>query len=125
MHRGWTLLLCAFLLVWVPLNFAVELATTLPSLGWRGALSIVEITVHALVAALCVAAGLALWSGTDDGALASAAVIAAASSAVQSLYFTSLPAQTVPGDRLPLAILNAAHAAAWVWYLRRRARSFR
>jgi hypothetical protein len=125
MARGWLLLLCAYLLVWVPINFAAELATSLPGLGFRGPLAVLELVVHALAAALAVAAGLALWRGSSDTTLAAAAVVVAAAIAIQSLYWTTLPGQTMPGDKLPLSILAAAHAAAWVWYLRRRGRSFR
>jgi len=125
MVRGWLLLLCAYLLVWVPINFAAELATSLPGLGFRGPLAVLELVVHALAAALAVAAGLALWRGSDDTTLAAAAVVVAAAIAIQSLYWTTLPGQTMPGDKLPLSILAAAHAAVWVWYLRRRGRSFR
>jgi hypothetical protein len=123
--RGWRLLLAAYLLVWVPLNFAAELASVLPSIGVRGAPAIVELTVHGVIAAFAFAAGLAIWSGNVDAvSLASLAVALSTLVAIQRLFWSSLPSQTKPGDHLPLALLYAAHGLAWLWYLRRRARSF-
>jgi hypothetical protein len=124
--RGWLLLLSAYLVVWVPLNFAAELASVLPSLGVRGAPAAVEIVVHGAAAAVCVAAGRALWSGSADAfGLASVAVALSTAVAIQSLLWSSLPGQTMPGDHLPLSVLYAAHGLAWLWYLRRRARASR
>jgi hypothetical protein len=119
MRRGWLLLLSVILLVWQPRNFAIELLTTLPSLGMRGAVALVELLAHGAVAVLCVAAGWALWTATPHGpALAAVALIVSAIAGVQSLYWSILPSQTMPGDHLPLAILIVAHATAWLAYLR-------
>lgn len=124
--RGWLLLLSAYLLVWVPLNFAAELLSVLPSLGMRGAPAVVEIAVHGTAAALSVAAGLAIWSGNQGAIeLASAAVVLSTLVAIQSLFWSALPSQTKPGDHVPLSLLFAAHGSAWLWYLRRRARASR
>jgi hypothetical protein len=121
--RGWLLLLSAYLLVWVPLNFAAELASVLPSVGVRGASAWIELLVHAGVAALAFAAGWAIRSGNDDAlGFASLAVGFSTVTAIQSLFLSSLPSQTMPGDHLPLALIYAAHGSAWLWYLRRRAR---
>ncbi|MCA1559128.1 MAG: hypothetical protein LC753_00445 [Acidobacteria bacterium] len=120
------LLLSAFLLVWVPANFAAELLSSLPGLAARGASAIIELVTHAAVAALAAAAGIAVRTDRQSALpLAALAVTAAAVAAVQSLYWSFLPRQTMPGDRLPLAGLNVLHAAAWLVYFRRRARSFR
>jgi hypothetical protein len=122
-RRGWLLLLSAYLLVWVPLNFAAELASVLPSVAVRGAVAAIELVVHGGVAAIAFAAGWALRSGNDDAlGFASLAVGLSTFAAVQSLFWSSLPSQTMPGDHLPLALLYAAHGTAWLWYLRRRAR---
>jgi hypothetical protein len=121
--RGWLLLLSAYLLVWVPLNFAAELAAVLPSVGVRGAVAGIELLAHAGVAALSFAAGWAIRSGNDDALwFASVAVGVSTFAAIQSLFWSSLPSQTMPGDHVPLAALYAAHGLAWLWYLRRRAR---
>lgn len=119
-------LLSAFLLVWVPANFAAELLSALPGLSARGAPAIIELVAHGAAAALAAAAGIAVRTdGPSALSLAALAVAAAAVVAVQSLYWSFLPRQTFPGDRLPLAGLNVVHAAAWLIYFRRRARSFR
>lgn len=126
LSRGWLLLLSAYLLVWVPLNFAAELLSVLPSLGVRGAPAVVEVVVHGSVAAVSFAAGWALWSGNADALqLASVAVALSTAVGIQGLLWSSLPSQTKPGDHLPLSLLYAAHGLAWLWYLRRRARAFR
>ena len=119
MPRGWLLLLSVILLVWQPRNFAIELTTTLPSLSMRGAVAIVELLAHGAVAALCVAGGWSLWIARPHGpTLAALALIASAAVGVQSLYWSVLPSQTMPGDHLPMAILIVAHATAWLVYLR-------
>lgn len=115
----WRWLLCATLLLWRPLDFAIELPSTFPSIGLRGVPGAIELVVHGLVAALAVAAVRAL-SGETPAALflARAALIASAVASVQSHYWSVLPHQTMPGDKLPLAILSVVVAAAWLVYLR-------
>lgn len=114
--------LCLVLGIWYPLNFSAELAQTLPSLGMRGPIAAVEVFVHAVVTAVCVAAAWALWNRNAHGPmLARAALISAALAAVQSLYWSVLPSQTMPGDELPLAVFAIVHAGAWLLYLHRSA----
>jgi hypothetical protein len=120
MPRGWLLLLCIILLVWQPLSFAVEAAGTLPTLGVRGLQAIVEIAAHGIVAALSFAAGWALWQASPAGPrLAVVVLVACAVTGVQSLYWTVLPSNVFPGDRLALASVIVLHSAAWIVYLRR------
>ena len=120
MPRGWFLLLCATLLLWRPLDFAIELPSTLPSIGQRGVPAAIELLIHGLVAALAVAAIRALSGETPAGLfLARAALVASAAASVQSHYWSVLPHQTMPGDRLPLAGLSIAVAVAWLLCLRR------
>jgi hypothetical protein len=89
----------ALLLAWEPLNFAPEALLVLPSIGYRGWIAAVELAVHAAVAALAAAAGLALWNGSPDGKrLATIAIVAALARNVQSLYWSALPNATLPGD---------------------------
>jgi hypothetical protein len=123
MPRGWLLLLCAVLFVWQPLTFAVEVASALPSIGMRGAAGAIELGVHGVVAALSFAAGWALWQTSPAGPmLATIAIAAGAAAGVQSLYWSVLPNNVFPSDRLPLAILIVATACAWLVYLRRSKR---
>lgn len=123
MPRGWLLLLCAILIVWQPLSFAVEAASTLATLGMRGAPAVIEIAAHGIVAAISFAAGWALWQASPAGPrLAVAALVACAAAGVQSLYWSVLPSNVFPGDRLPLASLIVLHSCGWIVYLRRSKR---
>jgi hypothetical protein len=82
-----------------------------------------ELLLHGTVAAFSAAAGFALWTARPHGpALAAAAVIAGAAIGVQSLYFSILPNQTMPGDEWLIALFIIAHAAAWLVYLFRSER---
>jgi hypothetical protein len=119
MHRGWTLLLSLYLLAWVPLNYAVELLGVLPSLGVRGLPALVEIGVHGAAAAVSAAAGWMLWVRSPAAfSFAAVAVAANGIAAIQSLYWSALPRQTAPGERLPLAMLTLAVTAFWLLFLR-------
>jgi hypothetical protein len=119
--RGWLGLLCLALLLWRPLDFAIELPTTLPSLGMRGPVGAIELLFHAAVAALAVAAVRALWGGMPAAPLlARVALVASATAAVQSLNWSVLPRQTAPGESLPLSIIAIVHAGLWLVYLRTR-----
>ena len=123
MPRGWLLVLSAFLLAWEPLRIAADVEGAIGTLGMRGPWAVVELLAHAATAAACVAAGWALWSGNPAGPrLAVYSLAASAGVAVQSLYWSALPHETVPGERLPFAILAVANAACWVIYLKRSRR---
>jgi hypothetical protein len=123
MPRGWLLVLCAVLFVWQPLTFSVEASAALSSLAMRGALGVLELVAHGIVAAVSFAAGWALWQGSPASPLlATVAVSAGGLVGVQSLYWSVLPGNVFPSDRLPLAALGIAHAAAWLVYLRRSKR---
>jgi hypothetical protein len=121
LKRQWPLYpLAVFLFVWEPLRIAGETTQSLPTIRMRGALALVELLAHAVVAALAVAAAWSLWNGAHHGPfLATIAIILSAAVSVQSLYWTRLPQQTSPGSQLPFAVLAVAHAAGWVAYLRR------
>ena len=123
MPRGWLLLLCLVLFVWAPLSFAGEVSATLSTIDMRGAPAIVELIGHALVAAFSVAGAWALWNASPVGPpLAAIALIGMAITGVQSLYWSVLPRNTYPDDKLPLAILAVLHSSAWLLYLRRSRR---
>lgn len=123
MPRGWLFVLSVVLIAWEPVKLARELMSTLGSIGMRGPSAVIELIVHTAVAALAVAAGRALWDGSPHGPrLAQLAVIASATSALQSLYWSSLPSQTMPGDKAPLGFLAMAHGALWTAYLRKSSR---
>lgn len=118
--RAATAILCFVLAVLFPLNVAGELLMTLPSLGMRGPVALLELTAHVAIAVLCLAAAMALWDRRAHGpSLARAAIVAVTASIVQSLYWSILPSQTKPGDELPLAALALLHGAAWLLFLHR------
>ncbi|MEP6915448.1 MAG: hypothetical protein ABJC89_07370 [Acidobacteriota bacterium] len=121
--RGWLLLLCVDLLLGEPVKLAREVTATLGSLGMRGSPAVVELGVHAAIAAVAVAAGWALSIGNPGApGFAAVAILVSAAASVQSLYWSVLPSSTMPGDRLPLALAAIAHAAGWMVYLRRSRR---
>jgi hypothetical protein len=120
MPRGWLLLLCLVLFVWPPLSFAGEVASTLTTLEMRGAPAVIELLAHGLVAAVSVAGAWALWSASPGGrVLAGFALIGMGLTQVQSLYWSVLPRNTYPGDKLPRAIVVVLHSVVWLAYLRR------
>src|SRR5688572_23631504 len=116
MLRGWALLLSAYLFVWVPVNFAVELITTIPSLGMRGAPGWIELVFHAVAAVICATAGRMMRTGAPAALFAATlGVIAAAMVAIQSLLWSALPRDIAPGARSPLLALAAATAGFWLF----------
>jgi hypothetical protein len=118
MPRAGLTLFCAALLLWRPLDFAIELPATLPSLGMRGWPGTMELLFHAGVAAIAVAAVRAIWGGMPAGlTLARIAVVLSAGSSIQSLNWSVLPRQTPPGQALPMSILSLLHAGGWLLYL--------
>jgi hypothetical protein len=114
-HRIAAQLLSSYLLVWVPGMFAIELLSTLPSMGMRGPLAWIELMVHGAVAALCTVAGRMIRLGTPAASsLAAAGIIARAAVAVQSLFWTRLPADVAPGTRGLFTALACVNAAVWL-----------
>ena len=123
MFGGWLLVLSLVLYVWQPVTFAMELLMSMGTLGMRGAPAVIELLAHAGSAGLSIAASRALSNQTPAGPpMAAAALVVAAGLGAQSLYWSSLPHNTMPSDKLPLAVLTVAHSAAWLIYLRRSKR---
>ena len=123
MARAWLILLCVALLLWRPLDYVVELPQSLPTMGMRGVPGAIELVFHGIVAAVSVAAAQALWSERPSGpSLAAVALIGSAAATVQTVYWTALPHQTVPGSERLIAALAIGHAAIWLVYLSRSRR---
>jgi hypothetical protein len=123
MPGGWLLLLCVFLFVWEPLRFAGDLSGSIATFAMRGIPGVVELIAHAATAVVSSAAAWGLWSRNPRAPiLASIAVAASAIVTVQSLYWSYLPGNAVPGEELPLSIAAIAHAAGWIAYLRKSRR---
>lgn len=105
-------LVAVLLMAWEPLRFAGEALQVLPSIGARGVAAAIELLAHAGVAALSAGAGFALWNGAPDARrLATIAVIVIVARAIQSLYWSVLPNNTMPGDE-PFTIATALVAGA-------------
>jgi hypothetical protein len=112
-------LLSSYLLIWVPGTFAVELLTTLPSIGMRGAWAWLELAVHAVVAMVCAVAGRMLRIDSPSApVMATAGVVLRAVISLQSLFLTVLPRDVAPGMRLPLAVLACVNALIWLAMIR-------
>jgi hypothetical protein len=123
MPRGWVLLLCVFLFVWEPLRFAGDFLGSMGTLAMRGTPGVVELAAHAATAIVSAAAGWGLWVRNPRAPmLASIAVAASAAATIQSLYWSYLPGNAVPGERVPLSMVAIAHAAGWIAYLRKSRR---
>lgn len=117
-------LIALLLLVWEPLNFAGEALGVLPTISYRGARAAVELVAHLCVAALSAGAGLALFNDAPDGRrLAVLAVACSTARVVQSLYWSVLPNNTVPGSEPYYALIAVVAGTAAVIVL--SARSFR
>ena len=115
MRRVAAQLLSSYLLVWVPGMFAIELLSTLPSIGMRGAIAGIELAVHGVVAALCAVAGRMIRLGTPAAsALAAAGIAARAVVTIQSLFWTRLPTNVAPGTRGVFMVLACVNAAIWI-----------
>ena len=126
MLRGWAILLSAYLFVWVPVNFAVELIGTVPSLGMRGALAWIELAFHGVTAVICATAGRMMRTGAPAAlSAATVGVVSAAIVAIQSLLWTALPRDVAPGARWPLLALAVATAGFWLLIIARLRRSNR
>lgn len=115
--------LAIVLALWQPLAFASIAGPSWSSLGFRGILAIVELGVAACVAAISMAAAWALWTNAPAAVpFARVALVSAAARSVQSLYWSRLPVDVVPGSARILAAAAIAHTVFWLWYLSRRRR---
>lgn len=116
-------MLAALLLFLEPLHFAAEALAVLPTIAYRGLTAVIELVVHGILAAVCAAAGLALWNASPDASrLATIAVIVAVGRVVQSLYWSVLPNNTRPGDEPIVAAVAIAAGVIVLLVLRRPSR---
>ena len=91
-------LVAGLLLLWEPLNFAARILEVWPTLAYRGAIAVMELAAHGIVALLCVAGGMMLLNDAPDGRLvARIAVVLSVLRVVGSLYWSVLPSSTSPG----------------------------
>jgi hypothetical protein len=112
-------LLSSYLLIWAPGTFAMELLTTLPSIGVRGPAAWIELIVHGTVAITCAVGGRMLRIASPAGpAVAAVGVATRAVISLQSLFWTALPRDVAPGTHLPLALFACANAVFWLFVIR-------
>jgi hypothetical protein len=112
--------LAFLLLLWQPATFVRVASVAIPSLGYRGWLAGVELIVAGGVAALSVAAWWSLVTRQPHGiALARVALILSAARSIQSLYWTMLPSDVVPGTEAIYTAAIIAFTAGWLLYLGR------
>jgi hypothetical protein len=115
MRRIAAQLLSSYLFVWVPGMFAIELLSTLPSMGMRGAIAWIELALHGAVAALCAVAGRMIRLGAPAASpLGAGAIIVRAAVTIQSLFWTRLPTDIAPGTRGAFTALACVNAAVWL-----------
>jgi len=116
-------LLSSYLLIWAPGTFAIELLTTLPSIGVRGPLAWLELTAHGVVATLCAVAGRMLRIGSPSAPLAAAVAVGVrAVASLQPLFWTTLPQDVAPGMLLPLTLVVCANGLFWLFVIWRISR---
>jgi hypothetical protein len=110
--------LCAYLLVWVPANFALLASAALPSLSVRSPVATLELMAHAVVTLACAVSGWMLRVRNAAGRpVATAALVANAIATAQSLHASALPHDVPPGLAAPLALAAFTNAAVWTMYL--------
>ena len=121
---GWLLVLAVALALWQPISFVSVASAALPSLGFRGWPASVELLIAGLVAASNVAAAWSLWTRAPHAVSWSRlALVLGAARGVQSLYWTRLPSDVVPGTETVHAALIAVYTGGWLLYLSRSARA--
>lgn len=104
-----------------PLHFSSELIAVIPTITYRGLAAILEVALHAGVAALCVMAGFALLNDSADARrIAVLAITASFLRVLQSTYWSVLPDNTMPGDEWRTAVMSAIAAAIALLIVRRQ-----
>ena len=105
-------LVAILLIALEPLHFSGEVIGVLPTITYRGWAAMIELALHAGVAALCAMAGFALLNDAPDGRrIATTAILVSFIRVIQSTWWSALPDNTIPGDE-PMKIAIAAGAAA-------------
>jgi hypothetical protein len=91
---------------------------------YRGLVPAFELAIHGVIAALAAAAGLAIWNHAPAARnLGTVAIVASAARTVQSLYFSRLPNNVVPGDERTIAVATVVIAAIALTIISRSERS--
>jgi hypothetical protein len=116
--RVWLLILALVLVLWQPVSFAYVASVAIPSLAFRGWLAVVELIAAGAIAAVSAAAAWSLMMRQPHGVpLARLALVLSAARGVQSVYWTVLPSNVVPGTEAFYAIAFVGFSAVWLIYL--------
>jgi len=117
---GWLLLLCAFLVVWTPVELALSTAGALHALPLRGVGLGAILVLRLGAGAIGIAAGLALL-GRRPGAITLTKASLAVSAAVDALTYVTpyFPNNRPPGDSTLFFLASMICYAAWFAYLSR------
>jgi hypothetical protein len=115
-------LLMALLVVWEPLTFALTLSSALPRLALFGPPAYLLAGYRAVVVALGVAAGRAMWARSPAGRRLARWWAPAHMLAVALTFATPFfPSNRVPGTKEPILLLLLTIDAAWfIWLTRSR-----
>jgi hypothetical protein len=121
--RGWLLVLCAVLLVWQPLNFALTTAGLVDRLSTRGPELAIVILARLFSAALGIAAGLSLLQLKPVGvSLARTSLVVSAVVDVFDWATPYSPKNRPPGDATILLAAALMYYGLWFVYLIRSKR---
>ena len=120
---GWLFVLCALLLVWHPLNFALVAAGALEALPLRGTPLALVLAARLLVTAVGIAAGIALLARRPAAVTLAIAALALSAAADLFVYTTSyMPSNRLPGDTRWYVATSLLYHGAWLLYLVRSVR---
>ena len=120
---GWLLVLCALLLIWHPLSFALTASSILEALPLRGLPLAVVLAGRLLVTAIGIAAGLALLARRPAAVTLAIGALAASAAADLFVYTTPyMPSNRLPGDTIWFVGWSMLYHGAWLLYLVRSAR---
>src|SRR5689334_1654897 len=121
--RGWLLVLCALLLVWHPVNFAIAAAGALDALPLRGTPLALLLAARLLVTAFGIAAGIALLAVRPAAVRLAIVALALSAAADLFVYTTSyMPSNRLPGDTIWYVAASLLYHGAWLLYLVRSTR---
>jgi len=115
---GWLLLLCALLLVWHPLTFALAASSALNALPLRGLPLALTLAVRLLATALGIAAAVALLARQPSAVALALAALGVSAGTDLFVYTTPFfPNNRLPGDTQWFVAASLAYHAAWIGYL--------
>jgi hypothetical protein len=120
---GWLLVLCAVLLVWQPISFALVASSALDALPVRGMPLALVLAARLVVTALGIAAGLALAARRPAAvALAKASLVTSAAMDLFVYATPYFPNNRAPGTTPIYVAITLLWYGAWTAYVFRSRR---